>query len=140
MKKKWGLLEKILQGEKKAESRWYRSRSIPWDRIKPADRLWFKNSGEPVTVTARVSKVLQFAGLNRQKSQEILAKYGKSDLGVDPDNATEEVMNYFKEKNYCILVFFDQVRKIEPFEIDKTGFGAMSAWICCDDIEKITVK
>jgi hypothetical protein len=28
-------------------------------------------------------------------------------------------------------------QKIEPFEIDKSGFGTMSAWISVDDINKI---
>jgi len=34
MKKSWGLLPKILTGEKKIESRWYNNRYSPWDKIK----------------------------------------------------------------------------------------------------------
>jgi len=29
------------------------------------------------------------------------------------------------------------VEKIKPFNIDKTGFGAMSAWISVDDINQL---
>ena len=37
----------------------------------------------------------------------------------------------------CIFIFLDRVQKIKPFEIDKTGFGAMAAWLIVDDLEKI---
>lgn len=135
MKKSWGLTEKILVGEKTVESRWYKSRYAPWDRIKSGDVIYFKDSGEPVTLKARVIKVIQFANLTPEKTEQILSQYGKADLG------TGDIMPVIKEyifaKNYAIFVFFDNVEKIEPFDIDKTGFGAMSAWITIDDINKI---
>jgi len=31
-------------------------------------------------------------------------------------------------------------KKIEPFDIDKTGFGAMSAWISVENINEIKNK
>ncbi len=34
MKKSWGLVPKILAGEKICESRWYKSKRPPWDIIK----------------------------------------------------------------------------------------------------------
>ena len=43
MKKSWGLVEKILAGEKTVESRWYKSKCVPWDRIKPKDIIYFKD-------------------------------------------------------------------------------------------------
>lgn len=136
MKKSWGLLEKILTGEKTVESRWYRSRYSPWDKISSGDRLWFKNSGEPVTVKARVTRVVQFSGLTPKITKKIIARWGKADLGIT-DNLPVSLENYFKNKNYCLLVFFDQVKEIKPFQIDKTGFSAMAAWMSCEDIQKI---
>ena len=50
MKKSWGLLPKILTKEKKIESRWYKARYSPWNRIKPLEIVYFKDSEEPVTV------------------------------------------------------------------------------------------
>jgi len=32
-----------------------------------------------------------------------------------------EIEQYVTDKNYCVLVFFNNVKKIKPFEIDKTG-------------------
>lgn len=136
MKKSWGLIQKILSGSKSIESRWYKNRSKPWDQISAGDTIYFKDSGEPVTVKAKVAKVLQFADLTPEKTKEILRKYGKSDLGITK-NIPPEIKDYFKSKKYCILVFLEKVKKIKPFEIDKTGFGAMAAWLIVDGLEKI---
>jgi ASC-1-like (ASCH) protein len=136
MKSSWGLIPKIVAGKKTVESRWLKIRSTPWGRVKAGDTIWFKNSGEPVTLRARVTRVLQFEGLDKEKTEEILEKYGESDLGIDK-TTPGEIEDYFKNKKYCLLVFFNRVERVEPFEIDKTGFGAMAAWICTGKIEKI---
>ena len=60
MRRSWGLLEKILSGEKTIESRWYMQKSEPWESIDAGDIIYFKNSGAPVTLSASVDKVLQF--------------------------------------------------------------------------------
>jgi ASC-1-like (ASCH) protein len=138
MKKSWRLLPKILSGEKKIESRWYKNMRSPWGKINKGDVVYFKNSGEPITVKALVSIVLHFSGLDYEKIKEILSKYnGNKGLGVsDPDKYYE----LFKEKNYCLLIFLENPEKIEPFNIDKTGYGSMSAWITVDDINQIKVE
>lgn len=133
MRKSWGLLPKILSGSKKIESRWYCSRIAPWDRIKSGEIVYFKDSGFPVAVKTEVSKVLQFSDLNPAKVKEILAKYS-SKLGIDNvDNFFER----FKSKKYCVLVFLKNPEKIFPFDINKSGFGLMSAWICVDNVNRI---
>jgi ASC-1-like (ASCH) protein len=135
MRKSWGLLPKIINGEKTIESRWYKNKYSPWNKIKKGDTVYFKNSGEPVTVKAEVFDVLQFSNLTPKKVKEILNEYGARDgLGI------KEIDNYyekFKDKNYCLLVFIKNPEKIEPFEVDKKGFGAMSAWITIDNIKMI---
>ncbi len=135
MKKSWGLTEKILTGEKTIESRWYKSKYAPWNRIKPGDTVYFKDSSEPVSIKAEVVKVLQFDNLTVKKTEQILSKYGKVDLGMS--HIMPEIREYVSGKNYCILVFFNNVERIKPFNIDKTGFGAMSAWISVDDINQL---
>lgn len=64
MKKSWELIPKIISGEKTIESRWYKNRIAPWDRISEGDTVYFKDSGEPVSAVATVSKVLQFDNLD----------------------------------------------------------------------------
>jgi|SRR3989344_5929949 len=125
------LLAKILSGEKTIESRWYKFKKTPYENIAVGDTIYFKESGEPVTARARVSKVLFFDGLDECKIKNILKEYGAR-IGVSMSYA-EKV----KDKNFCTLMFLEKVERIEPFEINKKGFGLMAAWITVDKIEKI---
>jgi ASC-1-like (ASCH) protein len=135
MKKSWGLTKKILSGEKKIESRWYMTKCAPWDRIKPGETIYFKDSGEPVTIKAEVERVLQFPDLDEVKVREILEQYGGVDgLGIKD---IPKFIERFKNKKYCLLVFIKNHEKIQPFDIEKKGFGNMAAWICIDDVKKI---
>lgn len=135
MRKSWGLLPKILSREKIIESRWYKNKYSPWDRIEKGDIVYFKNSGELVSIKAEISNVIQYSDLIPKKVKEILNEYGAKDgLGIDK---IDKYYKMFKDKNYCLLVFFKNPQKIEPFDIDKRGFGAMSAWITIDNINQI---
>ena len=135
MRKSWGLTDKILQGKKKIESRWYSVKYKPWDSIKESETVYFKNSGGPVRIKAEVDRVMQFADLTQKKVKEILNKYGRDD-GMAKEKIPE-FFERFKNKKYCILIFLKNPQEIKPFEIDKTGFGVMSAWITIDKIAKI---
>jgi hypothetical protein len=135
MKTSWKLLKKIEKGEKIIESRWYTMKKAPWDIVHKGDTIYFKNSGEFVTIKAKVAKVLQFSNLNPEKINKILREYGKDD-GISEDKIPY-YFELFKEKKYCILMYLKNVKKIEPFEINKKGFGAMSAWISIPDIKLV---
>ena len=131
-KTKW--LSKIISGEKTIESRWYRFKKTPYDVIKKDDIVYFKESGEPVTTVSDVSKVLFFENLDQEKIIKILKQYGTG-IGILVSYAS-----MLKSKNYCTLIFLKNVKEIEPFQVNKTGFGMMSAWISVDDINKIKRK
>lgn len=135
MRKSWGLTQKILSGEKKIESRWYSVKYKPWNSIREGETVYFKDSGEPVTMKAEVSRVMQFADLTPEKVKSILTEYGKDD-GIEKGKIPE-YFEKFKNKKYCMLIFLKNPVAIERFEIDKSGFGAMSAWITVDTIDKI---
>lgn len=138
MKKSWGLTPKILSGEKKIESRWYKSKCRPWGKIKKDDVIYFKNSGEPVSIKTVIGKVISFSGLTPKKVKRILGKYG-SDDGIEK-NKIPQFFELFKNKKYCLLIFLKNPEKIRPFHIDKKGFGMMSAWISVDNINKIKAR
>ncbi len=130
MNKSLKLLPKILSGEKKIESRWYVSRFAPWNRIFEGDSVYFKDAGCLVTLKARVSKVLQFENCD---FKQVIELYGKDIAFVNPEKA----FSWVKGKKYCILIFLEEVSEVEPFDIDKTGFGNACAWLCVGDIEKV---
>lgn len=137
MRKSWGLLEKIRSGEKTIESRWSLHRISPWNEIEKGDTIYFKDSGQPVTLSAVADKVAQFEELTPVKVGEILHQYGQKD-GLDVGEL-DQYYEQFKNKRYCILIFLKDIRKIEPFYLNKKGFGTMSSWITVDDIERVKI-
>jgi ASC-1-like (ASCH) protein len=137
MKKSWGLTAKILTGEKTIETRWYKNKSRPWDMVKEGDIILFKDSGEPVTVKAEVTKVEQFCDLNEEKIDQLLKKYSQRDLGSA--GITKEIQAYVTGKNYAVIIHLKNPQSVKPFEVNKTGFGAMSAWLCVKDIKEIKI-
>lgn len=133
------LLRDILDGKKTVESRWYVNKISPWDKIKKDDIVYFKESGSPVTAKAKVKKVLQFDKLDTNLIKEIIEDYGHE---ISPSTTKEQWLSWAKKqtkKRYCILVFLSDVEKIEPFNIDKTGFGISSAWLAVESIDKLRV-
>jgi len=133
LSKSGGWLDKIVSGEKPIESRWYKFKRDPWSKIKRGDVIYLKNTSEPVSAKAIVDKVLQFSHLNPPRIKELIEKYGK-DIGVVNMN---EFFENNKDKKYCILVFLKNAQKVEPFKINKKGFGMMSAWLCVKSIANI---
>ena len=135
MQKSWGLTEKIATGQKTIESRWYKVKYTPWGRTSPGDSIYFKNSGEPVTIQAKISRIINFSDLTPEKVQTILKNHSK-ELGLDePD--IPRFFDMFKDKKYCILIYLTDAYHIQPFEINKRGFGTMSSWISVESITKI---
>ncbi len=127
MKKSWRFLEKIANGEKIIESRWYVTRRAPWRKIQKGDTVYFKNSGEKVTLKTSVSKVVSFEKLTPKLVKDILVKYGKDDGIAEKD--ISKFYKLFKDKKYCILIFLKNPKKVKPFDVNKKGFGMMSAWL-----------
>lgn len=138
MKKSWGLTEKILRGVKTIESRWYATRHRPWDRMHAGDIVYFKNTGEPVQVRTEVERVMQFADLTPHRVKEILTAHGER-IGIEKDNIAK-FYERCEGKKYCILVFLKNIMAVKPFEIDKTGFGAMSAWLTVKSVASIKIS
>jgi len=135
MKKSWGLTQKILSGQKKIESRWYKSKYSPWGKIGKGDFVYFKDSGELISIKAEVEKVISFSDLTPEKVRHILDEYGNDD-GIEK-NKIKDFFELFKNKKYCLLIFLKNPKKIEPFEINKAGFGMMSAWLSIENIDRI---
>jgi len=137
MKKSWGMIPKIISGEKKIESRWSVRKSIPWGRVKKGDTIYFKNSGGSISAKAKVSKVIEIENLNAIEIKNILTKFGHSDGIAITDY--ESVYNRVRNAKYCLLIYLKSPQKTKPFNINKKGYGAMSAWISVKQIQTIKI-
>jgi ASC-1-like (ASCH) protein len=133
MKKSWGLIPKILSGEKSIESRWYQTKRIPWDRVVTGDKIFFKNSGELIIAKAVVSEVIQFEIESIKNVENIIKKYGSAICLVHNNPQMWERL-----PKYCVLMKLCNPELIKkPFHINKKGFGGSAAWLSVSDISKI---
>ena len=129
------MIPKIISGEKTIESRWYKTKCEAFGRVNAGDTVYFKNSGEPVSLKTGVVRGLEFSDLNQKKIKNILKKFGE-DIGMSRSNPFSKVRN----KKYCILVFLKNPQKIKPFNINKKGFGFARAWLSVKNIEAIRIN
>ena len=128
LSKKPNFLDLILKRKKTIESRWYQTKRTPYNKIKKGDIIFLKESGQPVTARAEVNKVLYF-DLRHTRVKDIIDKYGKQ-ICI---NSTKGLTN----KNYCILIFLKNPKSIPEFNINKSGYGNMSAWITVKNIKQL---
>jgi len=129
MNPRWKLIPRILAGEKTVESRWYLTRRAPWDKAAAGDTVWFKDAGRDVTAKATVSEVLQFELTGVDDARKVVRDYGDEIRLVNPDPAT-----WGRIPKYAILLRLKDPRPVEPFAVDKTGYGNACAWIAVPDI------
>lgn len=139
MKPSWKLIPKIVSGHKTIESRWYKNKSAPWNRITSGDTVWFKNSGGPVTARATVSRVIQIEDPTSVKLQIAAKRYGGCP-GICFTSSPEEISAWLAGKKYGILIFLRDPISVKPFDIDKTGFGNACAWMVVKHIRDVKVS
>jgi ASC-1-like (ASCH) protein len=136
MKKSWGLIPKIISGQKTIESRWYQTRRAPWNEISEGDVVYFKNSGEAITARAEVARVKRFEMRSLADSRMILKRFGKQICAVDTNPAT-----WPRQPRYCILIFLKNPSLLrKPFRVSKKGFGSATAWLVMKKVRKLPFR
>ncbi len=135
MKKEWKLIPMIKSGIKTVESRWYKHKVAPWDKIKPGDTVFFKNSGELITLRCWVSGVEQYEVRNGEEAKKLAQKYVKRVSGTE--KVSDTILQFISGKHYAIFITLGLVEEIKPIFINKKGFGMQSAWLCIEDINQI---
>ncbi|MEO6728919.1 MAG: hypothetical protein ABIM99_03275 [Candidatus Dojkabacteria bacterium] len=135
MNPKLKFIEKILSEEKTIETRWYKHRIAPWNKIFPGDEIFFKNSGTDITAKAKVLKVEQYDNLNEQKVRELIDKNFK-EFGLNSDIKDQFASKHI-DKSYAILIWLKDAKRTKPMAINKSGFGNAAAWLTLPRIESI---
>jgi len=46
---------------------------------------------------------------------------------------------WYKDKCFCTLVFLENPVPVRSFNINKSGYGSACAWLCVDDVGKISL-
>ncbi len=113
-------VEAILQGDKKLESRFTKTRRSPFGKISSGDELYLKISSGVVCGIAEVKKVEEWDNLTPQSMKKLRSKYG-SLIGGD-----EEYWRAKEQSRYGVLIWMKNVRGIAKRTIQKTD---RRAWV-----------
>jgi hypothetical protein len=126
-------LEKLLAGEKTMIVRGATGRKLPYGRVQPNDRLFFiLNTGDGmVRACALVSEVFNSEKLTEEQSANLL-ETNQSKLNLTPDQ-----INRWAGKRYLVLIAVKDVQPIEPFAVDRSGYGNMDDWLPVEIIENV---
>ena len=111
------------------------NQGAPWGKVREGEIIFFKNAGEPITAKATVSHVLELDNLSRERIRDILDFYGEDD-GIS-EAELPQFAERFSDKQYCVLIFLENIEAVEPFHIDKQGFGTQTAWLTVPSVHAI---
>ena len=111
-------LEAILDGRKRIESRFSKTRRYAFGRVLPGDKLFFKISSGPVCAVATVAAVKNFENLTPEQIIEIKQQYNHLIGGAD------EHWQNRADCKFGFLVWLKDVRAIEPVRIHKKDWRA----------------
>lgn len=117
--------EKILTGQKTIESRFSKSKNVPFQQISTGDLVYIKPSGKDIIGQFRVNKVIFFDGLSEVDLNQIKKDYGKA-LAVDE--------SYWKAKvdsKYGTLIWIGQTQQFltSPIKFFKKD---LRGWVVLD--------
>lgn len=76
--------DKILEGVKTIESRFSRTKSVPFGVVASGDLIYIKPSGKDIIGEFRAKKVIFFDGISPEDLENIKKEYGKA-LAVEED-------------------------------------------------------
>ena len=119
-------LEAILAGRKRIESRFTRTKRIPFGQVSPGDKLFFKVSSGPVCAAATIAAVKNFKNLTPKQVLELRQQYNHYIGGSE---------EYWQSKANCRFGFLVWLEDIEPIEPVRIGKKDWRAWVVLTEKE-----
>jgi ASC-1-like (ASCH) protein len=119
-------LKAVIEGQKKVESRFTKTRRPHFGQIYPGDEIFLKLSSGPVCATATAAAVKYFENLTPKQILQLKQQYNHLICGSD---------NYWQSKTSCkfgFLVWLESVRAIKPVYISKRDWRA---WVVLTERE-----
>ncbi len=119
-------LEAIIEGQKRVESRFTKTRRPHFGQIYPGDEIFLKLSSGPVCATATAAAVKYFENLTPKQILQLKQQYNHLICGSD---------NYWQSRANCkfgFLVWLESVRAIKPICISNRDWRA---WVVLTERE-----
>ena len=107
------ILKKVMNGEKKIESRFSKNKIAPYDSIQEGDVIFFKETSGPIIGKAIAKKIKFFSNLDKSKIQILKSQY-QSVLCT-----TDNFWNKKIDSSYATLISLQEIKEIEPIIIEK---------------------
>lgn len=125
-------LDNLLSGKKTIVVRGATGRKMPYGRVKKGDILYFiENNGDGlVKAKAKVKMVDNSEKLTPEESEKLLQKHQSHTL------LNESLLKRFS-KRYIVFVGIEEVKKLEPFMIDRSKYGNMDDWLPVENIDTV---
>lgn len=128
-----GEIEKILARTKTVVVRGAMGRKLPYGLVASGDVLYFiLNNGEGrVRARAIVRTVTNTAALTPLDSVRLIQEQ-QSGMQLSPKQ-----FKHWAGKRYLVLIEIEEPEAVEPFEIDRSGYGNMDDWLPVGEINTI---
>ena len=128
-------LEKLLDGTKTTIIRGAAGRKMPYGRVNPGDVLYLINNNAEglIRAKAKVKNVFNSEKMTKEDSIQLLSD-NQEKLQLTPHQKKR-----WAGKRYLVLIEVSEASEIEPFSIDKSGYGNMDDWLPVEDIRQVKI-
>ena len=129
-------LDLLLSNQKTMIIRGATGRKMPYGRVNQGDILYFiNNNAEGVILAlAEVKNVINSDKLTEEESAQLINSY------QEKLQLTKKQYDRWAGKRFLVLIEISGVKKVEPFQIDKSNYGNMDDWLPVEQIERVRIK
>jgi len=129
-------LDLLFSGKKSMIIRGATGRKMPYGRVNQGDTLYFINNNSEGVIQARakVERVLNSDKMTEEESAQLIDRH------QNMLQLSKKQYDRWAGKRYLVLIEVKEVEKVEPFRIDKRGYGNMDDWLPVEQIEKVRIE
>ena len=128
-------LDLLLSNQKTMIIRGATGRKMPYGRVNQGDILYFINNNAEGAIRAMaiVKNVNNSDKLTEEESAQLVNRY------QEKLQLTKKQYDRWAGKRYLVLIEISGVKKVEPFQIDKSNYGNMDDWLPVEQIERVRI-
>ena len=129
-------LDLLFSGKKSMIIRGATGRKMPYGRVNQGDTLYFINNNSEGVIQARakVERVLNSDKMTEEESARLIDRH------QNMLQLSKKQYDRWAGKRYLVLIEVKEVEKVEPFRIDKRGYGNMDDWLPVEQIKKVRIE
>lgn len=128
-------LELLFAAKKTMIIRGAAGRKMPHGRVYQGDTLYFINNNAEgvIQAMAQVKSVFNSEKMTEEESTQMIKRH------QEKLQLTQKQIERWAGKRFLVLIEISDLKKVEPFRIDKSDYGNMDDWLPVGQIEKVSV-